>query len=614
MPDTEDIEWICTAAGGATCLPMSGVGLPDGSVGALPVGGTLSYRITGKLDAGADDSTLTFAAAPTGDTSEMAPADNAADGQTDVTPLLDAAPSYVVSSGGLATATSGGPGRGGHLQRGWQWYRCEADGDDCRAIAGATSATHQTTIADRDHNLRVRETLTNGAGAAFADSATWTLPDTTILTSPPATTALPSHFTFAATTPGATFECRRDGATVWTACASPLTLSGLSDGSHTARVRAVFGNLSDPTPATYVWTVDTTTHVSIVNPLAGTTSNASPTVAITGEPGASWVLRHDGTAIDSGVFDGAGRARSTALGTLADGRHELRVDATDAVRNVAHDRVTLLVATQDPVAPTTGTNALAAAVGILDPARIASPGVAPPALAGTPARGPEPTTVKTRVADRSSVSASNGTVRVGCALDRGTLDRCPVRIYERRSNGKRGALIGRGTVRSTADGRSGATDVRLNARGRRAVTRSRSGRRAIVSSVATARGGKRLRAKAVRTTLVPQRRVTVPTARPSSNDGGVVRGPTRRVIDDVAPQLRRATSIRCIGHTDDRGSTARNHTLGLRQAQAVCRTLRRMGVRGKLRSSSRGEDRPRASNETAAGRAENRRVELVVGY
>src|SRR5690606_6532638 len=33
MPDTEDIEWICTAAGGATCLPLSGVGLPDGSVG-----------------------------------------------------------------------------------------------------------------------------------------------------------------------------------------------------------------------------------------------------------------------------------------------------------------------------------------------------------------------------------------------------------------------------------------------------------------------------------------------------------------------------------------------------------------------------------------------------
>ncbi|MBI2060983.1 MAG: hypothetical protein HYT87_14550 [Nitrospirae bacterium] len=58
--------------------------------------------------------------------------------------------------------------------------------------------------------------------------------------------------------PTCSFFCQLDIGTP-SSCASPLTLSLLSDGSHTFSVHAVdtAGN-KDPTPATFTWTVDTT--------------------------------------------------------------------------------------------------------------------------------------------------------------------------------------------------------------------------------------------------------------------------------------------------------------------------------------------------------------------
>jgi outer membrane protein OmpA-like peptidoglycan-associated protein len=67
------------------------------------------------------------------------------------------------------------------------------------------------------------------------------------------------------------------------------------------------------------------------------------------------------------------------------------------------------------------------------------------------------------------------------------------------------------------------------------------------------------------------------------------------------------------GHTDARGSDEFNKELSARRADAVTEALVQRGIPSeRLRSVGLGEDFPVASNETAAGMQQNRRVEIVV--
>jgi outer membrane protein OmpA-like peptidoglycan-associated protein len=67
------------------------------------------------------------------------------------------------------------------------------------------------------------------------------------------------------------------------------------------------------------------------------------------------------------------------------------------------------------------------------------------------------------------------------------------------------------------------------------------------------------------------------------------------------------------GHTDSRGSDEYNQELSQRRADAVRSALLQAGVPSeRIRAQGLGEQFPVASNETAAGRQENRRVEIVV--
>jgi outer membrane protein OmpA-like peptidoglycan-associated protein len=67
------------------------------------------------------------------------------------------------------------------------------------------------------------------------------------------------------------------------------------------------------------------------------------------------------------------------------------------------------------------------------------------------------------------------------------------------------------------------------------------------------------------------------------------------------------------GYTDSRGSAARNETLSFERADAVRSYLVSRGIPAdKIRAVGFGKEHPIATNSTAEGRAENRRVELVV--
>ncbi|MDD2048639.1 OmpA family protein [Pseudomonas putida] len=71
------------------------------------------------------------------------------------------------------------------------------------------------------------------------------------------------------------------------------------------------------------------------------------------------------------------------------------------------------------------------------------------------------------------------------------------------------------------------------------------------------------------------------------------------------------SSVKVIGHTDSQGADDYNQTLSERRASSVAEYLISQGLAAsKVTSEGRGESEPIADNETEAGRAQNRRVEL----
>lgn len=74
-----------------------------------------------------------------------------------------------------------------------------------------------------------------------------------------------------------------------------------------------------------------------------------------------------------------------------------------------------------------------------------------------------------------------------------------------------------------------------------------------------------------------------------------------------------ASTVQVLGHTDDRGTAAYNYDLSQRRAAAVSSVLIGSGVpAGRIQTIGRGFDQPVASNMTDAGRAQNRRVDIVI--
>ncbi|SLN56895.1 putative lipoprotein YiaD precursor [Roseovarius litorisediminis] len=73
------------------------------------------------------------------------------------------------------------------------------------------------------------------------------------------------------------------------------------------------------------------------------------------------------------------------------------------------------------------------------------------------------------------------------------------------------------------------------------------------------------------------------------------------------------TSVQVIGHTDNTGAASYNQDLSERRANAVADVLMNGGVAfSRIQAFGRGEDQPVASNLTEEGRAQNRRVEIVI--
>jgi len=109
--------------------------------------------------------------------------------------------------------------------------------------------------------------------------------------------------------------------------------------------------------------------------------------------------------------------------------------------------------------------------------------------------------------------------------------------------------------------------------------------------------------------LVMPGNVTFPTNEYSIRDAFLP------VLDSVSAVLYKYTDtrIQVIGHTDSTGSLDYNYGLSERRATSVGNYLASSGVdQNRIITQGVGPDQPIATNDTDAGRAQNRRVELEI--
>ncbi len=156
-------------------------------------------------------------------------------------------------------------------------------------------------------------------------------PETTISSPPADVTGAQTSVGFGSSESGSSFECRLDGATQWTACTSPRTLTALAQGPHSIRARArdAVGNV-DATPAERTWTVDTRAPDTTIDsgPSGLERSGSAQLTFSSTEAGSSFECRLDDATAWSPCTS---PAEFTGLGQ---GTHTIRVRATDAPGNI----------------------------------------------------------------------------------------------------------------------------------------------------------------------------------------------------------------------------------------------------------------------------------------
>ncbi|MBN1370592.1 MAG: hypothetical protein JW987_01430, partial [Anaerolineaceae bacterium] len=151
-----------------------------------------------------------------------------------------------------------------------------------------------------------------------------------------------AEFIFSSPDGGTVFTCSQNG-TLYTSCASPVTLDSLSEGPHSFYIRATdpADNLGAPTQ--HDWTVDTV--APVVNISSGPidpTNDTGGEIAFTNS---------DGTATLTCLLDGLSQATCPTpfpLSDLDEGEHTFTVTATDAASNAGTDSHVWFIDTTDP--------------------------------------------------------------------------------------------------------------------------------------------------------------------------------------------------------------------------------------------------------------------------
>ncbi len=284
----------------------------------VPCGGSASYN-----ELGEGSHTFEVQATDAAGNTETTPASYSwtVDSSAPDTTLLDVPAAQ--SNSASATFTFSGSEEGGT-------FACQLDD---AAFAPCTSPQSVSGLGEGSHTFSVQATDAAGNPDPSPASHSWTVdsvaPETTI-TGQPATLSNSgsASFSFASSEEGSSFACSLDGASSG-ACTAPLSYSDLPDGSHTFEVVATdsVGN-SDPTAASYSWTIDTEPGDTVIDSAPPVlTNSASATFAFSAEPGSMFQCQ-----VDGGSFAVCTSPKSYS--GLADGTHTFAVRATDIAGNV----------------------------------------------------------------------------------------------------------------------------------------------------------------------------------------------------------------------------------------------------------------------------------------
>lgn len=98
-------------------------------------------------------------------------------------------------------------------------------------------------------------------------------------------------------------------------------------------------------------------------------------------------------------------------------------------------------------------------------------------------------------------------------------------------------------------------------------------------------------------------------------DSDIIRDESKPTLDKIVAMLKSESTMQLIieGHTDSDGTTEHNAVLSQERADSVKAYLVSAGISSaRISIEGYGESKPVASNTTATGKAQNRRVELVV--
>lgn len=112
-----------------------------------------------------------------------------------------------------------------------------------------------------------------------------------------------------------------------------------------------------------------------------------------------------------------------------------------------------------------------------------------------------------------------------------------------------------------------------------------------------------------------QLKLNIPSDISFATGSAALKPELREVLQQFAQGLKEnpGTLVRVVGHTDNVGSDTLNNKLSLERADTVRDFLEDRGIsRSRIEVAGRGEREPVASNDSAEGRAKNRRVEIFL--